>query len=206
MSKHTAIYVRVSSKQQDHRSQTPDLQRWEESQAGPVRWYLDKASGKTMDRPGWNKLEQAIRQGKVSSVVCWRIDRLGRTVIGLSELFAELRERKINLVSLRDGLDLSTAAGRLMAHVLASVAEYERELRGEQQRAGIDRALADVRAGKRKGWGGSKRGVPKKVTPTQIKIVCQMRNQGEGVSAIARATGLSRPTLYAILRRNDEGQ
>ena len=52
-----------------------------------------------MDRPGWAKLEAAIRQGKVSTVVVWRIDRLGRTATGLTALFDELRERKVNLVS-----------------------------------------------------------------------------------------------------------
>jgi len=74
--------------------------------------------GKTMVRPGWAKLETAIRQGKVSAVVVWRIDRLGRTAKGLTALFDDLRERKVNLVSLKDGLDLATAAGRLMANVL----------------------------------------------------------------------------------------
>ena len=64
------------------------------SKDGPVQWYLDKATGKNMDRPGWAKLEAAIRQGKVSAVVCWRIDRLGRTAKGLTALFDDLRERR----------------------------------------------------------------------------------------------------------------
>src|SRR5262245_49143099 len=125
MTKHVALYLRVSSNGQDTRSQEPDLQRWAEAQDHPVVWYKDKATGKTMDRPGWRKLETAMRHGKVSAVVVWRIDRLGRTAKGLTSLFADLQERKVNLVSLRDGLDLGTAAGRLMAHVLASVAQYE---------------------------------------------------------------------------------
>jgi len=122
MARYTAIYVRVSSKQQDTKSQEPDLQRWEKAQDGPVRWFQDKASGKSMDRPGWRKLEEAIRTGKASQLVVWRLDRLGRTASGLTALFDELRERKVNLVSIKDGLDLSTSAGRLMANVLASVA------------------------------------------------------------------------------------
>src|SRR5262249_7566936 len=155
-----------------------DLQRWVAAHDGEVRWYQDSQSGTNMHRPGWNDLEQAIRHGKITQVVCWRIDRLGRTCSGLTSLFDELRNRKVNLVSLKDGLDLSTPAGRMMANVLASVAQFETEVRAERQRAGIDAALADVRAGKRKGWGGSKPGVSKKVTPTQTKMIQQMKQQG----------------------------
>ena len=69
MSKHVAIYLRVSSKAQDTRSQEPDLKRWAEGQDAPVKFYRDQVSGKTMDRPGWQKLDADIRAGKVSQVV-----------------------------------------------------------------------------------------------------------------------------------------
>ena len=121
-----------------------------------------------MDRPGWNQLEEAIRLGKVSAVVVWRIDRLGRTASGLTALFDDLQQRKVNLVSLKDGLDLATPAGRLMANVLASVAQYETEIRGERVAAG--QAVARTN-GKR--WGGSKPGIRKKVTPTQERMIRQ---------------------------------
>ncbi len=76
------------------------MRRWELGNAGdtPVKWYTDKFTGKTMNRPGWNKFEAAIRAGKVSAVVVWRIDRLGRTAKGLTVLFADLQEKKVNLV------------------------------------------------------------------------------------------------------------
>ena len=129
MAKHIAIYIRVSSKNQDTKSQEPDLRRWGDAQDDQLKWYEDRASGKSMNRPAWNKLESAIRSGKISQVVVWRLDRLGRTASGLTALFDSLRERKVGLVSLKDGLDLSTPAGRLMANVLASVAAYETEIR-----------------------------------------------------------------------------
>jgi len=66
---------------------------------------------------------EAIQSGKVAKVVVWRLDRLGRTAKGLTALFEELAQKKVNLMSLRDGIDLHTAAGRLMANVLASVAQ-----------------------------------------------------------------------------------
>ena len=136
----TAIYKRVSSKQQDTKSQSDELDAYRtqlEANGDGVREYLDKFTGKTLERPGWKRLWADVCAGKVNRIVIWRLDRLGRTVSGLSNLFEELNERGIDLVSIRDSLSLRTAAGRLMAHVLASVACYETEIRSERQRAGI---------------------------------------------------------------------
>jgi DNA invertase Pin-like site-specific DNA recombinase len=194
--KSVAIYMRVSTGQQDTRSQEPDLERWAAAQDPTmhVQWYSDKESGKTMDRPGWKQLEADMHVAKVSQVVVWRLDRLGRTASGLTSLFDQLQERNVNLISLKDGVDLSTAAGRLMANVLASVAQYETEVRGERVRAGQAVARA---AGKR--WGGSLPGVPKKVTPEKAMTIRHLKEQGTPISRIAAAVGLSRPTVYEVL-------
>jgi DNA invertase Pin-like site-specific DNA recombinase len=130
------LYIRVSSKTQDTAAQEADLKAWAVGRED-VRWYRDTFTGRTMDRPGWTKLAADMAAGKLGAIVVWRLDRLGRTAKGLTALFDELRERGVNLVSLRDGLDLSTPAGRLMANVLASVAQYETEVRSERQMAGI---------------------------------------------------------------------
>lgn len=142
MSKHVAIYIRVSSKQQDQRSQEPDLKHWIEGQEEPVVWYRDKFTGRVMERPGMRKLMAEINAGRVSAVVVWRLDRLGRTAKGLTALFEDFRDRGVGLVSLKDGLDLSTPAGRLMANVLASVAAFETEIRAERVLAGQAAARA----------------------------------------------------------------
>ncbi|QDT56275.1 DNA-invertase hin [Caulifigura coniformis] len=193
--KHVAIYCRVSTNQQDTKSQEPDLKRWADSQDQPVKWYSDKASGLTMERPGWQQIEAAVRKGQVAAVVVWRVDRLGRTAKGLTALFAELRERRVNLISLKDGLDLATPAGRLMANVLASVAQFETETRAERVLAG--QAIAR-RKGKR--WGGSKPGVRKQLTEVQVRTIRRMKAEGETITDIARAVKISRPTIYAVLR------
>jgi DNA invertase Pin-like site-specific DNA recombinase len=191
-----AIYVRVSSRKQNEESQLPDLERWATGQ-GNVTWYRDKATGKTMERPGWKRLEEGIRLGRVSTVVVWRLDRLGRTARGLSALFEELTQRGVNLVSLRDGVDLQTPAGRLMAHVLASVAQYETEVRNERIIAGIEAARA---SGKKLGPAyGSRKGKRLKVSPEQEETVRRLKEEGKPIAAIARATGLSRPTVYSVL-------
>lgn len=191
--KHTAIYVRVSTSDQTHASQRPDLERWAKTKNGPIQYYDDTASGRTMKRPGWNKLDDAIRVGKVAQLVVWRLDRLGRTAAGLTSLFEELRQRKINLVSIKDGLDLSTPAGMLMANVLASVAQFEAEVISERIKAGIAKAKSD---GKK--WGGSKPG-RRKVTPEQLRVIRLLKADGTPITRIAKTVGLSRPTIYGVL-------
>ncbi len=195
----TAYYVRVSSKSQQHASQLPDLEAHAQQQKGEVRWYKDTFSGRTMERPGMDALLADLRAGRVQTLVVWRLDRLGRTAVGLVKLFDELRELSVNLVSLRDGINLATPAGRLIANVLASVASYETEVRAERQRAGIE-AARDPDTGKC-GWGGRKPGTMTKRTRELDDHVRALHGQGTAVAKIARLTHLSRPTVYAILRK-----
>jgi DNA invertase Pin-like site-specific DNA recombinase len=198
MKRHVAIYVRVSSRKQNMRSQLPDLQRWAEAQELPIKWYKDTFTGKSMDRPSWSKLENEMRENRITTIVVWRLDRLGRTCKGLVGLFEELRERKVNLISLREHIDLATPAGRMMAQVIAAVAEYETELRGERVLAGQIAARA---AGKT--WGGSKAGAIRKNTPTQAqrKTIKILLKQGSTIVDIAKSVGLSRPTVYKVFGR-----
>jgi DNA invertase Pin-like site-specific DNA recombinase len=195
MSKATAIYVRVSSRDQSHASQLPDLERWVEAHDGEVVWFRDKFTGRTMIRPGMTKLLDALRSGKLERIVVWRLDRLGRTTKGLCDLFDELRERKADLVSIKDGFSLESPAGRLHARILASVAEYENEVRRE-------RVLAGQAVARRKGkeWGGSEKGWRWKVTDDQVNAIHEMKAAGKPIAQIARVTGLSRPTIYRVLR------
>jgi len=194
--KFAACYMRVSTGQQSTRSQEPDLRRWADAQDEPVKWFVDRGvSGLTMDRENWNKLAQAIRQGKVSTICVWRIDRLGRTASGLTQLFDELKERNVNLVSLSDGINLATPTGTLIANLLASLGQWETEVRGLRVKSGQAAARA---AGKR--WGGSQAGVRKKVTPQIEKIIRDMHAREEPITVIARTLQISRPTIYDVLR------
>ena len=203
MEKITAIYTRVSTSQQSTRSQRPDLQRWVDAQdpdkLGQVKWYHDSATGKNMDRPGWQKLQKVIDTGQVSRLVVWRLDRLGRTASGLCKLFEDLQVKRVRLVSLRDSIDLGTASGRLMANMLASVAAYETEIRGERVKAGQAAARA---SGKR--WGGSKKGWRSKITDEQVRAIVKMKAEGEKITTIARTVNLGRDSVYRILRYHNE--
>jgi len=195
MSKLTAIYVRVSHRDQKHASQFPDLERWVEANDANVEWYRDTFTGRTMHRPGMTKLLDALRMGKLDRIVVWRLDRLGRTTKGLCQLFDELRERRVDLVSLKDGFSLESPAGRLHARILASVAEYETEVRAE-------RVLAGQKVARKNGkkWGGSEEGWRWKVSDDQLAAINEMRSAGKPVAQIARITGLSRPTVYRVLK------
>ena len=193
-----AYYERVSSKSQDMRSQHIDMQA-HAANSPNAAWYRDKFTGKTLSRPGWDKLWADVLAGKVQRIVVWRLDRLGRSVPGVAKLFEELQQRKVGLVSLRDGLDLNTAAGRLMAHVVASVACYELEVKTERQRAGIEAARAEH--GGKCPWGGRKPGTRVKVTEEVERVIRERSAAGDSIASIARVCGLSRVTIYAVLDR-----
>jgi DNA invertase Pin-like site-specific DNA recombinase len=100
-------------------------------------------------------------------------------------------------VSLKDSLDLSTPAGRLMANVLASVAAYETEIRRERQTAGIAAALAEGKT-----WGGRKTGKRNKATKSKASAVLKLLRSDESISSISRSLGVSRPTIYSIARQH----
>ena len=193
---HVAIYCRVSKRNgQDVRSQLPDLERWANAQDQPVRWYQDQFTGKTMDQtglecPGIRHCSRARCRPLCAGVSTdW-----ARTAKGLTSLFADLQEKRVNLVSLKDGLDLSTPAGRLMANVLASVAQFETEVRAERILAGQAAARA---AGKT--WGGGKPGRRVRLSEEKERTIKLLHEQGKGISEISRVVGLSRPTIYRVL-------
>ncbi|MBS0261985.1 MAG: recombinase family protein [Planctomycetes bacterium] len=185
-----------STKGQETHSQEPDLQTWAKAQPDEAIWFRDRFTGTTMDRPGLDKLLADVRSGKISKVCVWRLDRLGRTAKGLLTLLDELQVLGVGFVSLREGFDLSTPAGRLMAGVLASVAAYETEVRKERQLAGIAKAKADGKT-----WGGRKTGTRVKLTTEKEVAIRQLHDQGYSIASIARTVGLTRKTIYRALGR-----
>ena len=194
-----AVYMRVSSTQQETRSQEAELRAWagqQEAKGQAVKWYRDKATGKNYDRPGWRQLEADIAGGQVSRVVVWRLDRLGRTAGETITLLDSLDRQGIGFLSLKDGFDSGTPAGKLLRNMLASFAQFETEVRSERQRAGIEAARA---AGKK--WGGRKLGTRITLTQEKERLAKQMKASGETVASIARNLHLSRKTVYQALSR-----
>ena len=197
MARFTAIYCRISTRKQKLDSQVDELERWMQvHKPSKVKWYKDSFTGTTMDRPGMQRLLEDLEANKLKEIVTYRLDRLGRTASGLTKFFEQLKKHRCNLISLRDSLDLSTPAGRLNANIIASVAAYETEVRGERIAAGI--AASKARG---KMWGGSRKGLKKK-TEVKVKSVLALVEQGVSKAEIARTVGVSIPTIYSIIKEH----
>ena len=133
-------YARVSTDEQ-----SLDLQLDALKKAGCKRVFTDKASATKADRPGLAGAISQFRSGDV--LVIWKLDRLGRTVKGLVDFVADLQGRGVQFRSLTDGIDTTTPAGRFFFHVMASLAQMERELLAERTRAGLAAARRRGRIG-----------------------------------------------------------
>jgi DNA invertase Pin-like site-specific DNA recombinase len=144
-----AIYARVSTLEQTADNQLLELRRYVEARGWTATEYVDTGvSGAKDRRPALDQLTTDVRRHKVQAVVCWKLDRLGRNLRHLVLLLDEWQSRGIAFVTLGEGIDTSTAAGRLVAGVLASIAEFERARVQERVHAGLRRARAQ---GKRLG-------------------------------------------------------
>jgi DNA invertase Pin-like site-specific DNA recombinase len=198
---YTAIYARVSSSLQETKSQETDLLAYKsacEGKGEQVRMFREKKSGTNYDRAEWQKIWADVQAGKVQRIVVWRLDRLGRLAGQTIQLMDDLEAKGVAFLSLRDGFDPSTPAGRLTRNVLASVAQFETEVRSERQRAGID-AVRKAHGGKCP-WGGPHReGKLNKSTLAKLETVRRLKAEGRSITEIANVVGLTRQTIYRIL-------
>lgn len=144
-----AVYARVSTNEQIAENQLLELRRYVDARGWQAVDYVDHGvSGAKDRRPALDQLTADVRRHKVRAVVCWRLDRLGRNVRHLILLLDEWQSRGVAFVTLGWGIDTSTAAGRLVAGVFGSIAEFERARIQERICAGLARARAQ---GKRLG-------------------------------------------------------
>jgi DNA invertase Pin-like site-specific DNA recombinase len=143
-----AIYVRVSTAGQTAENQLLELREYVEARNWTAVEYSDQISGATDRRPGLDALMKDARRQKFGTVLVWSLDRAGRSLPHLVTLIDELQSLGIAFVSLKEGLDLSTAAGKLQLHILAALASFERERLRERVLSGLSRARAE---GKRLG-------------------------------------------------------
>lgn len=191
-----AVYLRVSSSGQDLGSQEPDLKAWLKTHARnrPITWFRDTFTGKTLRRPGMKKLETSINAGHVDTLVVWRLDRLGRTAREMLVFLDQLEAAGVHFVSVRDGVDARSAAGRLMRTILIAFAEYEREVISERILAGIANAKAEGKT-----WGGKKPGVRSKLTPKRLAAIQALLTARTNKTEIARQLSIDRSTVYEAI-------
>ena len=136
-----ALYARVSTAGQDTENQLLDLRRYAVARGWTAVEYVDTGvSGAKDRRPALDQLVSDVRRHRLQGVVCWRLDRLGRNLRHLVLLLDEWQSRGIAFITLGEGIDTSTPAGRLVAGVLASIAEFERARIQERIHAGLARA------------------------------------------------------------------
>jgi len=182
-------YARVSTA-----DQTTDPQIDRLTAAGCERVYIETASGALRDRPQLQACLDYLRTGDTLVVV--KLDRLARSLAHLIEVVTTLDRRGIGLVSLSESIDTTTAAGRLLLHVLGAIAEFERNLILERTMAGLAAARARGRTG----------GRPRKITPEKLEAARALIASGRTVAQAAQAVGVSRATLYRHLRPEQEAR
>jgi DNA invertase Pin-like site-specific DNA recombinase len=179
-------YARVST---EHQSLDQQVDALTAAGIESNRVYNDKLSGTSTrhQRPGLAALLEYAREG--DAIVVVGIDRLGRNAAEVMTTIRELGERGIVLRSLREGIDTSNATGRMVAGVLASLAELELEL-GRERRA----ASREARRAR-----GQSLGRPKALDKSKANLARRMHSSGEPASTIATALGVSRATVYRVL-------
>jgi DNA invertase Pin-like site-specific DNA recombinase len=178
-----AIYARCSTGEQNPDMQVSELLEYAERRGFQVvAVHVDIASGSVDSRPELNKALALAKQRKIDFLVCWKVDRLGRSLRHLVNTIAELESVGVCFVSLKDNLDFSTPAGRLMFNVIGAMAQFERDLIRE-------RTLSGMAAARRR---GARIGRP----PVNIDAehVRGLRSQGLSWDKIAVQTGFSRET------------
>jgi DNA invertase Pin-like site-specific DNA recombinase len=176
-------YARVSTQDQHLRAQTDALK-----QAGCEKIYTDQLSGASRERPGLTQALETLRQG--DTLVVWKLDRLGRSLPHLVELISELKERGVGFKSLQENLDTTSGTGKLIFHLFASLAEFERDLIRERTLAG----LAAARARGRKG------GRPRVLEPKQVALVRAMyQDKNNSVKDICATLKVGKSTFYRYI-------
>lgn len=190
MEKRVGIYLRVSTKEQN-----TDLQRQEilsylmaRSLCRHVVIYEDKATGTNSNRPELQRLLSDAKKRKIDLVVCWKLDRLFRSLKNLVTTLQEFSDIGVEFISLKDQIDMSTASGRLMTHLLAAFSEFEADLIKE-------RVLAGLNAAKRN---GKILGRPKTINEDNI---IKLRRQGKSITVISEELNISRGAVHKTLKK-----
>lgn len=177
-----AIYARVSTFEQEPENQLQELRRYAEARGWEASEFVDRGvSGAKDRRPALDALLADAKRRRFGVVICWRLDRLGRNLRHLVTLIEELQAMGVAFVSLGEGIDCTTPAGKLQLHILAALAEFERGRLRERVLAGLQRARMQ----------GKRLGRPKALVPIARVLGVASLSLDEAASTL----GVSRSTL-----------
>jgi DNA invertase Pin-like site-specific DNA recombinase len=172
-------YARVSTQDQNLDLQIDALKK-----VGCKKIFKEKTTGSRAERPEFSKALEMLREG--DTLVVWKLDRLGRSVKNLVDFVGELHNQGLQFKSLTDAIDTSTPSGRFFFHVMASLAQMERELIVERTRAGLEIARKLGRKGGRK----------RRMTDSKIESARRLLANGMPPRDVALNLNVSIPTLY----------
>jgi DNA invertase Pin-like site-specific DNA recombinase len=193
--KRVAIYVRVSTTEQDTEGQETELREYVDRRGWAYEVYRDKGqSGAKSSRPELTRLLADLRKRKVDIVVVWALDRLARSLRQLLEIAEQCQSLGVDLVSLRQNMDTTLPAGRLTFQILGAVAEFEREMLRERVKAGMAQAR---RTGKRMG-----RPALRCFNPSDVERLRALRSKGTSVRRLAKDFGT---TQWMVAKLTEPG-
>jgi DNA invertase Pin-like site-specific DNA recombinase len=185
-----AIYARVSTFEQEPENQLQELRRYAEARGWTGTEFVDRGvSGAKDKRPALDTLLKDAKRRRFDVLVCWRLDRLGRNLRHLVTLLEDLQAVGVSFVSLGEGIDCTSPAGKLQLHILAALAEFERERIRERVLAGLQRARAQ----------GKRLGRPRN-QPALIEV------PGGSVRTAAIAWGVSKSTAARWIANVSHGR
>ena len=181
-------YVRVSTVEQHEDRQLAAIKQW-----GAEKIFIDKMSGKNMDRDGLRNMMDFIREG--DSLCVLELSRLGRSLPDLIKITDDLQKKKVSLVVLKENIDTSTPTGRMIFYMLAVIAQFERETILERQREGIEQAkLRHVYKGRQK-----------RILPDNFEdYYKQWLSREISRSQIARDLKISQPVLISLMNQYEK--
>jgi len=180
-------YARVSTQEQNLEMQLDAL-----AKSDCEKIFEEKVSGTKADRPELALMRTILRKGDI--VYIYKLDRLGRSLKHLLELASDFEKNGVGLVSLNDHIDTTTAQGRLIFNIFASLSEFERDLIRERTKSGLEAARARGRKG------GRRHGMSKEAEKTAMLAQTLYIEGKVGVNAIATELKISKMTLYKYLR------
>lgn len=186
--KRAAIYARVST---DDTRQDPETQLMQLRDYARVREidvveeFVDYATGTTEDRSNYRRLFEAVRKGKVNTVLVWRYDRFARSTQALINALKEFQSRGVDFISYQEGIDTSTPQGEMVFTIMASLAQFESSLISDRVKAGMARAKSQ----------GKRCSRPPISEDTKLQIV-RLHREGVSINRISQQLGIAYGTAW----------